>query len=153
MENNYGQGLYNEGIFYFTNPTNNDFTTRWNNQEYTFKAKTTVPLIIANEPPENIQHIRKLFAKNLATYVFFESADYKKRVKDGGFIPATYNEDTVLGPTIQACLTPMPKSKMSISQGRPIVSESDLKASKAIKRGQDLNEAFKDYEIPEVGEL
>ena len=69
MENNYGSGLYQDGTFYFTNPglakfktkegdITTDFCALWNNKEYTFKGKTTSPLIIAGEPPENVQHIR-----------------------------------------------------------------------------------------------
>lgn len=151
-QNNYGTGLYQDGVFYFTNPMKEDWSALWNNKEYTFKAKTTVPLIIANEPPENIQHIRKLFAKRLAQHDFHQSKQYRDMVKAGGFIPATYNEDQILGPMIQACLTPLPRSDIVVKD-MPKDTEANYKASKVVKKGQDLGKIFEDYEIPELGEM
>lgn len=152
MENNYGKGLYQDGVFYFTNPTKEDWSVLWNNKEYTFKAKTTVPLIIANETPENVQNIRKKFAKKLAQKVFHESKEYKDLVKKGGYIPATYDEDTVFAETIQQCLTPLPKSQAEVKD-LPRDTEENYKGSKAISRSQDLNKAFSDYQIPELGQM
>lgn len=163
MENNYGTGLYQDGVFYFTNPglvksrdiegnETLDWSCLWNNKEYTFKAKTTVPLIIAHEPPENIQNIRKLFAKKYAQAWFFQTKRYKELVKKGGFIPAGYNEDQEIKEVTQACLTPLPKSH-AIIKDLPRESEDIFKGSKALKSGQDLNEAFKDYTVPELGEM
>lgn len=151
MENQYGTGLYNEGVFYFTNPTKEDWSALWNNKEYLFPAKTTVPLIIANEPPENIQYIRKQFAKRLAQSEFFKSKRYKDMVKAGGYIPATYDEDTEYGPMIQACLTPLPKGQAIVKE-LPKESEANYKASRVVKQGQDLSKVFEDYQIPEMGQ-
>lgn len=163
MENNYGTGLYQDGVFYFTNPglfkvrerngiETLDFTALWNNKEYRFKAKTTVPLVIANEPPENIQHIRKLFAKKYAQAWFHQSKRYKDLVKQGKSLPATYNEDSELKDVIQACLTPLPKGQMTVTE-LPKDNEDNYKGTKAIKPGQDLNYIFKDYEPPELGQM
>lgn len=149
--NSYGVGLYNEGVFYFTNPTDEDFIARWNNVDYIFKPKTTVPLIIANEPPENIQDIRKKFAKKLAQHVFHQSEEYKKAA-NAQYIPATYDEDTVLGPMIQACLTPLPKSSATVKYNAP-ESDSVYKSTKAVKKGANLEKMFEDQEIPELGEM
>lgn len=162
MDNNYGVGLYNEGVFYFTNPgltkfkdkfvnESTDFSTLWNNKEYTFKGKTTVPLLIPSTTPEEIQSIRKQFAKNYATAWFFTTPRYKELVKKGGYIPATYDEDTEYLNVIQACLTSLPKSQLSVRE-MPKTDENDLKGSKAIGKTVDLNEAFKDYEIPILGQ-
>ena len=159
-ENNYGQGLYQDGVFYFTNPgllkdENNkpaDWSVLWNNREYTFKAKTTVPLIIANEIPENVQVIRKKFAKKYAQAVFHQSKEYKDLVKKGGFVPATYDEDRTLGAAIQACLTPLPKSQVVV-RDIPRDTEKSLKGTKAVSGGQDLNKIFEDYEIPTLGQM
>jgi hypothetical protein len=159
----YGTGLYQDGVFYFTNPglfkmrqedgtMTADFTTLWNNKEYIFQAETTVPLVIANEPPENIQHIRKQFAKNYAQAWFHQTPRYKKLVKDGKNLPATYNEDTEFKAVIQACLTPLPKGQMTVKD-LPKDSEDNYKGSKAIRPGQDLNQLFKDYEPPTLGEM
>lgn len=161
--NLYGQGLYQDGVFYFTNPglykmsnrdgvESKDFTALWNNREYTFKSETTVPLVIANEPPENIQHIRKLFAKKYAQGWFHQTARYRKMVKEGKNLPATYNEDSEFKDVIQACLTPLPKGEMKIKE-MPKDSEENYKGSKAIRPGQDLNQIFKDYEPPELGAM
>lgn len=152
MTENYGVGLYNEGVFYFTNPTNDEFVARWNNVDYVFKPKTTVPLLIANEPPENTQEIRKKFAKKLALQVFHQSKRYKELVKSGGYIPATYDEDTELGATIQACLTPLPKSSAMVKPNAP-ESDSNYKATKAVKSGANLEKMFEDQEVPELGEM
>jgi hypothetical protein len=162
MENNYGVGLYQDGVFYFTNPglfkskdkegnETTDWSVLWNNKEYTFKGKTTVPLVIAGEPPENIQSIRRKFAFKYAQAWFFTTARYRELVKKGGYIPATYNEDTEFVDTIQACLTPLPKSQAEIKE-MPRDKESNYKGTKAVKTGQDLNAAFADYQIPTLGE-
>lgn len=163
MENSYGVGLYQDGVFYFTNPglfkarnrdgvETADFTALWNNKEYCFKAKTTIPLVIANEPPENIQHIRKLFAKKYAQAWFHQTKRYKDLVKQGKGLPATYNEDTEFKDVIQACLTSLPKGQMIVTE-MPKDSEDNYKGTKAIKPGQDLNYVFKDYEVPELGAM
>lgn len=152
MENQYGEGLYQDGVFYFTNPTKEDWSALWNNKEYIFPKMTTVPLIIANEPPENIQYIRKQFAKRLAQHVFHQSKRYKDLVKAGGFIPATYNEDQEYADTIQACLTPLPKGHVSIKE-LPKDNEQNYKVSKVVGKNTDLNKIFADQEIPEVGSL
>lgn len=163
MENKYGVGLYQDGVFYFTNPglfkmrnrdgvETKDFTALWNNKEYLFPEKTTVPLVIASEPPENIQHIRKLFAKKYAQAWFHQTARYKKLVKEGGRVPATYDEDTEFGDVIQACLTPLPKGQAKVTE-LPRESESAYIGSKALGATANLNEAFKDYEPPTLGAM
>jgi|ERR1035437_6477165 hypothetical protein len=161
--NTYGKGLYNDGVFYFTNPAlfkmrgtdgieTDDFTTLWNNKEYTFKAGTTSALVIPNEPPESIQHIRKQFAKNYATAWFYQTERYLKLVEQGKNLPATYNEDTEFGAVIQQCLTPLPKGQIVIND-LPRASEDEFKGSKALKGNQDLNQIFKDYQPPELGAM
>lgn len=163
MDNKYGTGLYQDGVFYFTNPgifkmrnrdgvDTKDFTALWNNKEYTFKEKTTVPLVIANEPPENIQHIRKLFAKKYAQAWFHQTKRYKDLVKQGKGLPATYNEDAEFLDVIQSCLTPLPKGQLEVKD-MPKDSEENYKGTKAIKPGQDLNQVFKDYEPPTLGAM
>lgn len=161
MENNYGTGLYKDGIFYFTNPglykmrnrdevETKDFSALWNNKEYVFKEKTTVPLVIGGETPESIQHIRKLWAKKYAQGWFHDTKKYRDLVKAGGNRPATYNEDTELKDVIQACLTPLPKGQATVKE-LPKESEEIYKGSKALRNGEDLNKAFQDYEPPQLG--
>ena len=160
-KNQYGEGLYSDGIFYFTNPglfktrqkdgsESEDFTVLWNNREYIFEAKTTVPLVIANSTPEEIQHIRKVFAKKYAQAWFHQSPRYKKMVKDGQNMPATYDEDTEYGEVIQQCLTPLPKGKLETKE-LPRANDNSYKGTKAIGKNADLNAVFADYSIPELG--
>lgn len=161
MENNYGVGLYNDGVFYFTNPgiakfkdkqgnVTTDFKTLWNNREYTFKGKTTVPLLIPSTTPEEIQSIRKQFAKNYATAWFFTTKKYQDYVKKGGYIPATYDEDTEYQDVIQACLTALPKSSLEVKE-MPKTSEEDFKGSKAVGSKANLEKIFEDYDVPQLG--
>lgn len=163
MEQSYGKGLYQDGVFYFTNPglfkmrnregvETKDFTALWNNREYMFKANTTTALVISNEPPENIQHIRKLFAKKYAQAWFHQTKKYKDLVKAGKNLPATYNEDTEFTAVTQACLTPLPKGNLEVKE-MPKDNEDNYKGSKAIRPGQDLNQVFKDYEPPTLGAM
>lgn len=162
-ELDYGVGLYQDGVFYFTNPglykgrdkegnPTTDWSCLWNNKEYTFKGKTTVPLIIANEPPENIQRIRKLFAKKYAQAVFHQSKRYQELIKKGGYIPATYDEDKEFLDTIQMCLTALPKSQIEVKE-MPKDNENNYKGSKVVTGKQDLNKVFGDYEVPELGAM
>jgi len=96
------------GTFYFTNFSDEDFTTRWNNVAYTFPAKRTSPILIATASPYEIQNIRKKFAKELAQREYYKTKEYGKlnTVPRSG-IPATYVE-TVLEPLIQKCLEDLP---------------------------------------------
>lgn len=156
-----GVGLYQDGVFFFTNPgiakfkdrqgnITTDFSTLWNNREYTFKGKTTVPLLIPSTTPEEIQSIRKQFAKNYAIAWFFTTPRYKELVKKGGYIPATYDEDTEYQSIIQACLTALPKSQMIVKEVSKS-SEQDFKGSKAVGSKANLEKIFEDYEIPLLG--
>lgn len=158
---NYGTGLYQDGVFYFTNPglykmrnrdeiETKDFTALWNNKEYLFKEKTTSALVIPGETPESIQHIRKMFAKKYAQGWFHQTKKYKDMVKVGGRLPATYNEETELGDVVRQCLTPLPKGNISVTE-LPRESEDRYAGSKAIGSSTNLNEAFKEYEPPQLG--
>ncbi len=51
------------------------------------------------------------------------------------------------------CLTPLPKSSAEITE-LPRATEEVIKGgSKALKGNQDLNDAFRDYDIPILGEM
>lgn len=145
-----------DGIFRFTNATDEDFVTLWNNKEYTYPAGKTVPMIIANSTQEEVQQIRKYFAKRLAEREFFKTKDFKNmrngiKDKDAGHhvVPSMFNE-SLLQPWIDECLKPLAEGRASVtnlpSQDLPI------KASKALGSGNkdnpypaaDLNEEFKD---------
>lgn len=97
-----------DGIFRFTNWTKNDFKAKWGNVEYTYPAERMTPMIIAGATPEEVQSIRKKFARELATEELYRTAKFKKMedVPLGG-TPALYT-DTDLAPFVQRCLEPLP---------------------------------------------
>ena len=144
-----------EGVFYFTNATDEDFVTLWNNKEYTFPKKKTVPMIIANEPLENIQQIRKYFAKRLAEREFFKSKDFTKskngivNAGSGSNMVASSYDERLLQPWIDECLEELPRAKPII---RNLPEEKLNVVAKAIGSGTkdnpypstDLNAEFKE---------
>ncbi len=138
-----------DGVFRFTNASDEDFKVLWNNKEYTFPAGKCSPILIANETNENIQEIRKKFAKKFATREFYKSDDYKLRASMGNTTPATYDEDAVLAPWIQQCLKPLPIAKAIVKELPK--EDLQLKGSKAVTAKDGLNETFKDAAVTEVG--
>ncbi len=122
------EGKYNgtlpadfDGIFRFTNPSDEDFVAKWDNREYIFPANSTSPMVIRNATPEEVQQIRKKFAQDLAEREFFKSEKLKKMeaselLPDGtprftSFKKAgLYSIDSDLAPYIQRCLEPLPIS-------------------------------------------
>lgn len=106
-----------DGILRFTNWTDEDFTTKWDNVEYTFPAQKTVPLLIPNATPEQVQSIRKKFALDLATDAFYKSDKYKSmdigvHASQEGKQPALVSP-TELEPLVARCLEPLPMAKAS----------------------------------------
>lgn len=144
-----------DGVFRFTNATDEDFVFFWNNKEYTFKAGTCSPMIIANETLENIQEIRKKAAFKLATREFYKGKEYKRLdtlgKKSAGGLPPTFDEK-VLEPWIEECLKPLPMAKAEVKEVKKL--DMRFKASKSIGKNDGigaLNEAFKDSEVTELG--
>lgn len=145
-----------DGVFRFTNDTDEDFTTLWNNKEYTYPAGKTVPMVIANSTLEEIQQIRKYFAKRLAEREFFKSKGFNN-MKNGtpnrstgtNAVPSMYNEE-VLQPWIDSCLKPLPIGRATVKQVPD--QELPIKGSKALGSGNkdnpypstDLNAEFKE---------
>lgn len=103
-----------DGVFRFTNATEDDFSARWNKVEYTFPAGRMTPMIIPGATPEEVQHIRKKFAKELAERELYKTAKFKKmdNVPLGG-TPALYTEND-LTPFIQKCLEPLPVAQAKV---------------------------------------
>lgn len=142
-----------DGIFKFTNATSEDFVTLWNNKEYTYPAMKTVPMIIAGESLENIQQIRKYFAKRLAEREYLKSKGFIKiqnGIKDTNagryVIPSSYDEKE-LQPWIDQCLTPLEIGRAKVHE---IPEERLNVVAKAIGSGVkdnpfppvDLNQEF-----------
>jgi hypothetical protein len=104
-----------DGVFKFTNNSDEAFTALWNNKEYVFPSMTRCPMVIPNE-----QVIRKKFALNWAQREFAKSKEAKALDKEGKkhFSPATYDELTVLAPWIQMCLDPLPLAEATVKEGK-----------------------------------
>lgn len=110
-----------DGIFRFTNFTDEDFKAKWNSVEYTFPAQSTSPLIIPGETPEGVQSIRKKFARELAEREFYRSQKGQfMNSKEAGPRPALYT-DSDLTPFVQKCLEPLP-----IAPAKMVVVKEDV---------------------------
>lgn len=145
-----------DGVFRFTNPSDEDFIGKWNSREYLFPAKSTTPMVMTDESPLQIQHIRKKFARDLAEREFFRSKDYKmmagqegkpgNRTMSGIHQAATYTLDD-LTPFIQKCLIPLAPAEMkSAMVEKPVIVEDKLTRndkgqlnSEVVEQGTDLH--------------
>ena len=139
-----------DGVFRFTNATDEDFKVLWNSKEYTFPAGTSSPMIIANESLENIQEIRKKFAYKLAVREFYKGKVYKDMSKMGGGLPPTFDEK-ILQPWIDQCLVPLPRAQAVVKEVPK--KPTNIKASKAISEKDNPNYVFKDDVPEEKGEM
>ncbi len=106
------------GVFSFTNWTEEEFIGKWGGKEYHYPANSTSPMVIPEHSPLEIQQIRKKFAKDLAEQQFFKSQAYLKlqgqeRNQDGSVRlnsihqAGTYNLNDLTA-FIQRCLEPLP---------------------------------------------
>lgn len=114
-----------DGVFKFTNWTDEDFVGKWGGKEYKFPKLATSPMIIPDHSPIEIQHIRKKFAKDLGEREFFKSQQYgslmkQERNNDGSprlnsiNQAATYSIET-LTPFIQKCLEPLQVARATVT--------------------------------------
>lgn len=148
-----------DGVFKFTNPSDEDFVGVWGKKEYHFAAQSTSPMIIPEHSPLEIQHIRKKFAKDLAEREFFKSDTYEmfrkpegtmgNRTMSGIHTATTYTIDD-LAPYIQLCLKPLELKKAFISESKTRDTVSELKTNEdgelvsgAIKTDKDLENLAK----------
>jgi len=110
-----------DGVFRFTNFSDEEFIGKWNSKGYVFPPKSTTPMHILDATPLEVQNIRKKFARELAEREFFKSQKAKsmeatERGTDGSprfnsiQMAATYDESH-LANFIQQCLTPLPVAR------------------------------------------
>ncbi len=105
-----------DGVFRFTNWSDEEFVGTWNKKEYHFPPNATSPMIIPENSPLEIQHIRKKFARDLAEREFFKGQKYEQyrspegnlgnRTMSGIHTANTYTLDD-LKEGIQKCLKPL----------------------------------------------
>lgn len=146
------EGTDFDGVFRFTNDSDEDFTVLWNNKEYVFPAKSRSPIVIPEESLENIQAIRKKWAYKWAEREWFKGSEYKKMANMGQGLPPLRN-DAVLDPLVQRCLSPLPVKAAKVN---PLPQQKvKTAASKALKDTDNLNAAFaeetKEENIVELG--
>ncbi len=115
-----------DGVFRFTNFTENDFKAKWANVEYTFPAMKTTPMIIPNQTPEEVQHIRKKFARDLAIIEWYKTPKFiGMNAHVPGGVPALYTDED-LKPFIQRCLEPLPIAQAKVKVLPKVMDESRL---------------------------
>lgn len=113
------------GIFEFTNWSDEDFVAKWGSKEYHYPKNASSPMVIPEHSPLEIQNIRKKFAKDLAEREYFKSAAYGKllsqeRTPEGtpklnGIQSAGTYTLSDLSSNIQRCLEPLPIVKAFVS--------------------------------------
>lgn len=125
-----------DGVFRFTNWSNEEFVGVWGGKKYIFPAETTSPMVIPEHSPLEIQHIRKKFAKDLAEREFYKSQNYKSLMKqernpdgsprlNGIHSAGTYSVDQ-LTPFIQKCLEPLPVARAIVQEIDKVPLEQTL---------------------------
>ena len=124
-----------DGVFRFSNWSGEDFVGKWNSKEYHFPAGTTVPMMMVEHSPLEIQHIRKKFAKDLAEREFYKSKNYKnladqegkpgQRTFSGIHQAAAYNLSD-LEEYIKKGLQPLAESKLVSKPAERINTEEKL---------------------------
>jgi hypothetical protein len=127
-----------DGVFRFTNFTEEDFKARWNSIEYTFPAQKTIPMIIPGATPEEVQVIRKKFARELGEREFYKTPKFQSMNNIPiGQNPALYTESD-LTPFIQRCLEPLPMAQATLKT-LPKDKDSNYK-SKVVQQGERLTD-------------
>lgn len=117
-----------DGVFRFTNFTDKEFKAKWASIEYTFSPESTTPMIIPGATPEEVQHIRKKFARELAIVEFYKTPKFvaMNNVQPGG-VPPLYT-DSDLEPFIQRCLEPLPIAQVKMAASpNPKADENQLR--------------------------
>lgn len=124
-----------DGVFKFTNWSDEEFVGVWGKKEYHFPANATSPMIIPEHSPLEIQHIRKKFAKDLAEREFFKGQRYETYRKPEGELGNrtmagihTANAYTLddLKDGIQKCLKPLEVQRAFVAPVQEIPLESKL---------------------------
>jgi hypothetical protein len=124
-----------DGVFKFTNWSDEEFIGVWGKKQYHFSAQATSPMIIPEHSPIEIQHIRKKFAKDLAEREYFKSKKYEvmrapegvlgNRTMSGIHTASAYTMDD-LKEGIQACLKPLEIKRAFVEQAKEAPIEDKL---------------------------
>lgn len=124
-----------DGTFHFTNSSKEDFIGIWGGKQYLFPAESTVPLVMMEHSPVEIQQIRKKFARDYAEWMFYQSKSYnEKAAKEGSSRQRTFSgihqAETYtlkdLEPYIKSCLVPLKESRLVSKPAPKATVESKL---------------------------
>ena len=151
-----------DGDFFFSNPDDEEFIGKWGGKAYHFAPQTRSKMVIFKASPEEVQQIRKKFARELGNKMFFKSEKAKQmtaieRQSNGEPVfrsihQANTYSDADIAPYTQACLDPLPIVKAPVSDiEKPDIrdvlhrdEDGDL-VTLAVKERQSLTEkVFKD---------
>lgn len=129
-----------DGVFRFTNASDRAFTALWNKISYTYPPMSTSPMIISGASPEDVQYIRRKFAREYAEREFYLSGRYqelnKQALPGSGNPGAIYTEED-LAPYIQQCLEPLPIARASALQ-QPKDKDENYKATQILDKDASL---------------
>ena len=140
-------------VFYFTNASDEDWSTQWNKVIYTFPAQRRTRMAIRGSTPEEVQNIRKMFAERYAIQKYAETAEYAKRntpIENKSPIP--YNK-TVLQPYIDSCLKPLPKAKQISNKVESDDSDKFQGDTQPLGDTSAPYDVFKDKPVKVYGEM
>lgn len=138
------------GTFYFTNFSDEEFRARWNKKEYIFPKNSTVPMIILDATPIEVQHIRRKFAKELAEREFLKTDKFAKIEAQNpnhqlsSFRVAVGYGEKDMQSLIQKCLEPLPIAdakivSMQVEDDSKFHKEEDgSPVTKVVNQGQSL---------------
>lgn len=140
-------------VFYFTNASDEDWSTQWNKIVYTFPAQRRTRMSIRGETPENVQNIRKMFATRFATEMYSKTDAFKKRATPiENKIPVPYNV-TVLQPYIDTCLKPLPIGKIKSEELKEDQTEKFGRGTQPLPDNGAPYDVFKDVPVKSYGEM
>ena len=132
-----------DGVFRFTNWTDEDFKAKWDGIEYTFPARKMTPMTGINATPVELQNIRKKFARELAVAELYKTKKFKGMDdRKHGQNPAIYT-DSDLAEFTRKCLEPLEIGKAGISAvEKPEISlsvdQKGRKVTKVLDDGESL---------------
>lgn len=124
------------GVFTFTNDSDEEFVGTWGKKEYHFAPRSTSPLIMPDQSPLEIQNIRKKFAKDWAEREFYKSDKYNFFMKQERNADGTARLNSIhqsvaytiddLKEGIQKCLKPLEIKKAFIEEAPQVDLEKVL---------------------------
>ncbi len=125
-----------DGVFKFTNWSEEEFVGVWGNKKYHFAALATSPMVMPEHSPLEIQHIRKKFAKDLAEREFYKSERYQFFMKQERNTDGTARLNSIhqsvaytiddLKDGIQRCLKPLEEKRAFVESVNDAPLESVL---------------------------